>query len=57
MADNKLSPQQIENLRCEAKRIRKAEGIKHTDALNRVAVREGFKDWWDLQNKNPQSGG
>lgn len=44
-----LSLAQYENLKREAKRLKKVEGIKHMEALDRLAQREGFRDWNDLQ--------
>jgi hypothetical protein len=41
---------ELENLKREAKKIRKRDGIPHVEALNRIAVREGFASWWQLQH-------
>lgn len=35
----------IESLKRDAKRIKKAEGVSHSEALKRVAQREGFPKW------------
>lgn len=35
----------IEQLKRDAKRLKKAEGISHTEALNRVVQQYGFKTW------------
>ncbi len=35
-------------LKNEAKLLAKAEGVTRTEALNRIAVREGFQAWSDL---------
>lgn len=45
---DQMSKTTIENLKGEAKRMKKADGITHVEALNRLAKREGFKHWGHL---------
>ena len=45
----RLSPSAVSNLKREAKKISRVEGIPHVQALNRIALREGFPTWWHLQ--------
>jgi hypothetical protein len=42
---------EIKNLKREAKKLSKRDGIPHVEALNRIAIREGFPNWWYLQHK------
>jgi hypothetical protein len=51
-----FSPTQLANFKGEAKRMKKAEGITHCEALNRIAQRYGFKSWMHLL-KGWQPGG
>lgn len=50
MPSRKYTPAAINNLKREAKKVSKLEGIPHVEALNRIAVREGFPSWWELQH-------
>lgn len=45
----KLTIQQVENLRRDAKKLGRAEGITHSQALDRLAQDHGFKNWSLLQ--------
>lgn len=38
----------IEQLKRDAKRLKKALGITHTAALNKVAQEQGYNSWEDL---------
>lgn len=40
-----LSPNEIERLRREAKKVSRAEGINHTEALDREAAKLGYRNW------------
>jgi hypothetical protein len=51
-----FSSAQIENFKAEAKRMKKADGITHCEALNRIAQRYGYNTWMHLL-KGWQSGG
>ena len=42
-----VSPR-IVKLKREAHDLKKREGIKHAEALNQIAAREGFKNWMRL---------
>ncbi len=42
----------IHVLKSEAKSIKKSESLSMIDALNRVALREGYSSWSLLQSKN-----
>lgn len=35
----------LDRLRSDAKRIRKAENISHSQALDQIAIQHGFKNW------------
>ena len=50
MSKRTFTATELENLKREAKKLRKGEGIPHVEALNRIAVREGFESWWHLQH-------
>lgn len=43
--DAGIDAHQIENLRREAKALRKSLNITHTEALDRLAVRHGYTNW------------
>ena len=40
-----FTPSMLDRLRSDAKRIRKAENISHSQALDQIAVQHGFKNW------------
>jgi hypothetical protein len=44
-----FSPNDVERLRREAKKASKSEGITHTQALDREAVRLGYRNWALMQ--------
>lgn len=50
-----LSPNDVERLRREAKKASKSEGITHTQALDREAVKLGYRNWALLQQASPSS--
>lgn len=41
----KFSPKQIQNLKSRAKKIKSASGINHCQALDQIAIENGFKNW------------
>ena len=41
----KFSPKQIQNLKNRAKKIKSASGVTHYQALDQIAVENGFKNW------------
>ena len=47
-----FSPQQLENLKQEATALKKREGLRQFVALDRIAVREGFRTWRELVAAN-----
>lgn len=50
MSKRTFTATELEKLKREAKSLRKREGIQHVEALDRIAVREGFESWWHLQH-------
>lgn len=50
MSKRTFTATELENLKREAKKLRKREVIPHVEALDRIAVREGFESWWHLQH-------
>jgi hypothetical protein len=40
-----FSPIQLERFRREAKKLSRESSITHSEALDRVAIRHGFKNW------------
>lgn len=43
-----LNPKEVEHLKREANRLKKADGLKQHEALDRIAIREGYRDWREL---------
>lgn len=52
MSSRTFNPTELKNLKREAKRLQRAEGVPHVEALNRIAVREGYPSWWHLQHQS-----
>jgi hypothetical protein len=50
MSAHELSSSDLERFKREAKKTRRLEGITHLQALDAIARREGFPDWWHLQH-------
>lgn len=44
-SDQRVTATAVESMKREAKRMRKAMGIPHHEALERVAVAKGFANW------------
>lgn len=42
----------VERLKREAKKISKESGVTHSEALDWIAQREGFKNWSLLMNRS-----
>lgn len=40
-----FTPAHIEHLRRQAKKLKKANGISHNEALNQVVQANGYSDW------------
>jgi hypothetical protein len=50
MSDPELTPSDLERFKREAKKLRRLGEATHIEALNSIARREGFPDWWHLQH-------
>lgn len=50
-----LSPAQIEQLRRNAKRLARTLSIPHSEALDRLAVQQGFRNWSLLSKHAPKT--
>jgi hypothetical protein len=50
-----LSPAQIEQLRRNAKRLARTLSIPHSEALDRLAVQQGFRNWSLLSKHSPKT--
>jgi hypothetical protein len=49
-----FTPAQVDQLRRDAQRLRKQQSLTHYDALNRIAVEHGYRNW-SLLAKNSAS--
>jgi hypothetical protein len=50
MSSRKLTSDDLERFKREAKKLRRSESSTHMAALDAIARREGFPDWWHLQH-------
>lgn len=41
----RLTASAVERMKRDAKKLRKAEGIAHHEALDRIAAERGFRNW------------
>ena len=55
-AHHVFTPAQIERLKREAKALKKEKGIAHTQALDEVARKYGYADYWTLNRASTKEG-
>ncbi|MCJ9428566.1 hypothetical protein [Kordiimonas marina] len=56
MALEDIKPTTIEGIKRLAKQLKKAEGLKHTDALNRAARQAGYADFAQAAQAHSEKG-